>query len=88
MRASRRRRSVNVLESYPGAVPPVSVVIVSQKLEDQIAQAILQTRSVGFALQRLGAEASPSLGWRCTKLGNHIIDGLLETFPETESRDK
>lgn len=83
MRALRQRRAPG-LETYPGLVPPTPIVVVSQKLEEQIAQALLQAQTVGYAFQRLGQESRPELGWRCTKFGNHIIEGLLEYFPEIE----
>lgn len=82
-RASRKRLAPS-FESFPGLVAPQPIQVISQKIDDQIAQALLQTRSVGFALQRLGREARPELGWRCTKLGDHIVAGLLELFPDPE----
>lgn len=81
MRASRKRRAPD-METFPGLIPPAPIKVVSQKLEDQIAQSILEAKAVGFALQRLGTQARPELAWRCTKLGECILSALSDTFPD------
>lgn len=83
MRALRRRRT-NEIIAFDGLVPPVHVAVQSQRVDDQVARAILDARAVGYAMQRLGVVARPELAWRCTKLGESILGSLSETFPETE----
>lgn len=85
MRASRRRHAPG-FEPFPDQAPPVEVKIVEEKLDDQIARSILEARTIGFALQRLGNLARPELAWRCTKLGTLIITELAELFPDKDRR--
>ena len=79
---AHRRRQFQDLQSLPDQPAPVTVKVSGQKIDEQIARSILETQSVGFALQRLGLQARPELAWRCTKLGNTIVETLQELFPE------
>lgn len=83
MRAMRRRNAIDI-EPFDGLVSPVHVTVQSQRSDDQVARCILEARSLGHALKRLGVQARPELAWRCTTLGDSILTSLSNTFPETE----
>ena len=84
MRAMRTRRATAELERLPDQVAAMPVGVNSGTIDDQVARSLLEARAVGFALQRLGAQARPELAWRCTKLGNAIVSALAENFPAAE----
>ena len=84
MRAMRHRRATAALEPLNDLLPAQSVVPPAVALDDQVARSLLEARTIGFALQRLGVQARPELAWRCTKLGNAIVAAIKDTFPETE----
>lgn len=84
MRAMRLRRATAVLEGIPTQAAAMPVGTSSATIDDQVARALLEARSTGFALQRLGTQARPELAWRCTKLGDAITAALAATFPEVE----
>ena len=81
-RAERRRRSE--VEYLPADVPIEPVRLSAVATDVQIERALIEARAVAFALLRLGAEARPELGWRCTRLGTAIVDGMAANFPELE----
>ena len=79
-RAERRRRAE--VEYLPADVRIEPVTLSAVATDVQIERALIEARAVGFALLRLGAEARPELGWRCTRLGTAILDGMTASFPE------
>ena len=52
----------------------------SQPAIVQVERAILEARSVGFALQRLGVEAPPVLAARCRVVGDTIVRAVTAQF--------
>lgn len=83
VRAYRRRQQAHELEPIP-ELQPQAVRIAGANTDDQVARSVLEARSVGFALQRLGTMARPDLAWRCSKLGKAIVSAVADSFPETE----
>ena len=86
-RAERRRtRDANAAANdwtadvLPDRVRPVVQLPVSGSADQQVQRAILELRACAFALMRLGVEARPELGWRCTTLGQRVMKDLQETF--------
>lgn len=82
MRAMRRRRVTSELVPLADQVRPAPIHVTSGTVDGQIARALLEARLVGFAFQRLGTQARPDLAWRCTRLGDAIIDALGDNFGE------
>ena len=84
MRALRKRRATAELEALPEVVRSAPVSVQNVPIDEQVARSIMEARMTGYALQRLGTQARPELAWRCTKLGDSIVEALRSTFPETE----
>lgn len=76
-RAERQRKSGIDLDLVVHADPQPTIHV---PVDEQIARAILEARTIGFAFTRLGTKARPELAWRCTKVGEAIIDALGESF--------
>ena len=70
------------LETATELIASASVSVASTSTDEQVARSILEARSIGFAFQRLGATARPELAWRCSKVGDAIVQTLTENFPE------
>jgi hypothetical protein len=62
-------------QSISPASPPAST-------DSQVLQAILEARSVAGAFVVLGREARVEFAWRCTKIGEVMLDAIDRYFPE------
>lgn len=80
-RAERRRR-LHRSDLEPWGAPPPSPPSTAKQTsaDEQVARALLEARTVGFALVRLGTEARPELAWRCTKVGQALLASIADTF--------
>ncbi len=77
----RRRKALALLPEelgVPVEVPDVDLP--SAPTADQVARAVLEARTIGLVLCRLGATAPPALGWRCTEVGRALLDALERAF--------
>lgn len=63
-----------------GVVSVGPIVVDSRPVQEQVARGILEARSVGFAFQRLGFIARADLAWRCTRLGDAIVQAIADSF--------
>lgn len=79
-RAERRRKASDELVPIPELVHAQPQHVSTDPVEVQVSRAILEARAVAFAFLRLGAQAHPSLGWRCTVVGQAIVEQLGESF--------
>lgn len=79
-RAERQRKATDQFELLPNLAHAIPIGFSAKPVEDQIANAILEARAVGFAFLRLGTQARPELGWRCTKTGEAIVEALGSNF--------
>ena len=84
VKSQRRRKAIAEFEALPDSVAAVPVTVKQVPFDEQVALALIEARAAGFAMQRLGTQARPELAWRCTKLGNAIVEAIHETFPEIE----
>lgn len=84
VKSQRRRRAIAEFEALPDSVAAVPVTTKQVSFDEQVAQALIEARAAGFAMQRLGTQARPELAWRCTNLGNAIVEAIRSTFPEIE----
>ena len=57
------------------AAPPAST-------DSQVLQALVEGRSIGGAFIVLGRESRVEFAWRCTKIGEAILDAMDRYFPE------
>lgn len=80
MRALRNRRLSDELVPLPDVIRNAPVRLSGRSTDDQVQSALVELRSIGFALLRLGVVARPDLAWRCTRLGEAVESALEETF--------
>ena len=72
----RRKAEAVVLPDMVQGAPTVEGV----NPDEQVRRALLEARAIGFAFLRLGSQARPELRWRCTKVGQAIVDAIGESF--------
>lgn len=86
MRALRLRRVAldvgepAVPEPLEGVVRNAAVSLAGRSTDEQVQRALLEARSVTFALQRLGQVARPDLAWRCARAGEAFETALRDSF--------
>mgnify|MGYP007112156791 CR=1 FL=1 len=50
--------------------------------DEQVARAYVEAKSLASVFARLGAEARPSLAWRCTRVSQALTTVIHETLGE------
>lgn len=76
-------RSRQVSFGYlPQIVKDAEATVAGISTDEQVARAVIEARSVGLALVRLGAEARPEFAWRCAKAGEAITEALADSFKD------
>jgi hypothetical protein len=48
--------------------------------DEQVARAYVEAKSLASVFARLGAEARPSLAWRCTRVSQALTTAINETL--------
>jgi hypothetical protein len=76
-----RVRQQTHLEPLGLAAQTISPVRAPAEADRQVAQAILEARSVAGAFIRLGSEARIEFAWRCAKVGEAMLDAMDRYFP-------
>lgn len=86
MRALRLRRiaehvwEATTPEPLADVVRNATVTVAGKSTDEQVQRALLEARSVTFALQRLGQVARPDLAWRCARAGEAFEAALKDSF--------
>ena len=70
------------LEPLGLAALTVSPAAAPADVDSQVVQAIAEGRSIGGAFVCLGREARVEFAWRCTKIGEVMLDAIDRYFPE------
>ena len=81
-RALRQRQLAMELTPLPDVIKHAPVHVSTAGTEQQVHRAILELRSIGYAMQRLGRVARPELAHRCARVGDQVIAALRENFGE------
>jgi hypothetical protein len=78
-----RRRAQADLELVGIEAPPLTVPFQwPADTDSQVAQAIIEGRSIAGAFMRLGREARVEFAWRCAKTGEAMRVAIDRYFPE------
>jgi len=70
------------LEPLGLAAQTITPVLAPAAADEQVAQAILEARSVAGSFIRLSREARVEFAWRCGKVGEAMLDAMDDYFPE------
>lgn len=81
-RALRQRQLAMELTPLPDVIKNAPVATSTAGTDHQVQRAILELRSIGFAMQRLGRVARPELAYRCQRVGDQVIQSLRDNFGE------
>lgn len=70
------------LTPLPDVIKNAPVATSTAGTDHQVQRAILELRTIGFAMQRLGRVARPELAYRCQRVGDQVIQSLRDNFGE------
>jgi len=68
------------MEPFGGPVKVAPMPVSTAPADGQVSRAVLEARTVAFALIRLGTVARPEIAWRCTKAGQAMVAALEDSF--------
>lgn len=72
------------------AIEPLPALIAevdSAPPEDQLARAVLETKTLAETYHRLGHETGPHLAWRATRMGDTLVAALRRYFQEGDPHE-
>lgn len=81
-RALRQRQLAIELTPLPDVIKNAPVHVSTAGTDAQVQRAIIELRSLGFAMQRLGQVARPEFAHRCQRVGNQVIQSIADNFGE------
>lgn len=81
-RALRQRQLAAEFTPLPDVIRNAPVPVSTAGTDQQVQRAILELRTIGFAMQRLGITARPELAHRCQRVGDQVIQSLRDNFGE------
>lgn len=81
-RALRQRQLAIEFTPLPDVIKNAPVHVSTAGTDAQVQRAVLELKSLGYAMQRLGQVARPEFAYRCQRVGDQIIQSLRDNFGE------
>lgn len=69
-------------------LPALLAEIDSAPPEDQLARAVLETKTLAETYHRLGHETGPNLAWRATRMGDTLTAALRRYFQQGDPHEQ